>query len=104
MIVIASGRKTNRTTRLIYLCHEAEARGEVSYMVVMNAKRAFEVAQKAKELDLQIGFPLTFNEFLDRRWYAPHIKNFFIDDVDRLLKGLAQPIAIPAVTILKEEE
>lgn len=102
MIVIASGRKTSRTTQLINLCAEAEARGEISYIVVKNHERAQAVAQKARELGLTMGFPVTFNEFLSNRWSANNIKNFFIDDADQLLASLAAPAQIAAIVVLKE--
>lgn len=103
MKVIASGRKTSRTTQLIELCAELEAKGEISYIVVGTQREAHMVAQKAKELDLTIGFPITFDEFLNQQYFGPHIKHFLIDNVDHLLYRLTT-IHIAAVTILKEND
>lgn len=103
MIIIASGRKTSRTTRLIEMCAEAEAAGEVSYIVARHHQHAWNIAQKAKELGLTIGFPLTFEEFLIGKQHSRFIKNFFIDDADLLLQSMTHS-NVKAITVLKEPE
>lgn len=102
MRVICSGRKTSRTTQLIELCAAAEARKEVSYIVCHNHEQAYAIAQKAKELGLFIGFPLTYDEFLHGS-YGRNIANIFIDNVDFLLRRLT-PCHIAAVTIIKTDD
>lgn len=101
MRVIASGRKTSRTTQLIELCHEAEMRGEPSYIVCRDSEAARRVFDRAGEMHKRIKFPITFD---DLRLYAhPSIANLFIDDADKLLQTLT-PVRIATVTILKEPD
>lgn len=103
MQVILSGRKTSRTTRLIEMCAEAEKKGEISYIVCHSHEAAYAIKQKAEELNLFIGFPLTFGEFLDHQYHGKVIKNFYIDNADMLLQSLTA-VHIEAVVLEKEKE
>lgn len=104
MIVIHSGRKTSRTTRLIEMSAADEAEGKVNYIVVSNHNRAYKVKQKADELGLSIGFPLTFEEFVRRAYEGKHIHHFYIDDADQFLNFFSWPVPIKAVVFEKTDE
>lgn len=101
MRVIAGGRKTSRTTRLIEMSAELEAKGEVNYIVVATHEQAYRVAQKAKELDLNIGFPLTYVEFTQHQ-AGRNIQHFLIDNADHLLQSLT-PVHIAAIVVEAEQ-
>jgi hypothetical protein len=96
MQVIIGGRQTGKTTRLIKECAEAEARGEVSYIVCHSGQEARRIAQIAKEKGLQIGFPLTYDEFLKGQYSS--ISQLYIDNVDMLIRYISR-IRVEAVTI-----
>jgi hypothetical protein len=103
MRIIIGDRQTGKTQTLIRLCAEAEANGEVSYIVCHNRREAYRIAKLAEELNLKIGFPITYDEFLNLRGRS-FITRFFIDNADYLLKYLT-PYTIDTVTIntIKEE-
>jgi hypothetical protein len=84
------------------MCAEAEARGEVSYIVCHSQEEAYRIHQKAQELGLFIGFPLTYAEFLNFEYAASTIKNFFIDNADKLLQ-YQTPVHIEAIVVEKTE-
>lgn len=96
MVVIASGRQTGRTTKLIKACAEAEQRGEVSYIVCHSHPEAYRIAGQAKKMGLNIGFPITYDEFLKRQ-YSPHV-NLYIDNVDMLVRYMSTA-PIKAITV-----
>lgn len=100
MIVIASGRKTSRTTQLIHMSAEAIKEGKVNYIVVVDHRRAVIVAQKAKEMGLIIEFPLTFDEFYAQRYHGRNIDHFLIDDADCLLQYMSS-VPIKAIVVEK---
>lgn len=102
MRVIASGRKTGKTTAIIEAAAEAEARGEVCYIVCHSQNEAYRIAQKAKELNLNIGFPITHDEFLQGQ-YSSQIHHLLIDNVEFLLQRLAK-VPIEVVSINKERD
>lgn len=101
MEVITGGRRTGRTQKLIRLAAEAEARGEVSYIVCHSHQEATRIFRLADELGLKIGFPLSYEEFLTRKYSGMNIANLYIDNVEYLLQLLSH-VQIAAVTILKE--
>lgn len=96
--VIASGRKTSRTTRLIEMAAEFEAKHEVCYIVCKNHEQAYRIAQKARELNLNIGFPLTYDEFLSEDYHGNNIKKFLIDNADHLLQYMTS-VEIAAIVV-----
>lgn len=103
MKVVASGRQTGRTTTLIEMCHEAERRGEVSYMVCHSEGEARRIFQLAKELGKDIAMPITHLDFLNSKYHAPHIKYFYIDNLEFLLSRLTT-VPIAAITITTNDE
>lgn len=96
MHVIIGKRRSGRTTELIKLCAAAEARHEASYIVCHDPGR---VAAEANRLELFIAFPLTYDEFLEKRYYGTYIKNFFIDNVDLLLQYIAGSVNVAAIAV-----
>jgi hypothetical protein len=102
MNVILRHRKSGRTQSLIELCAEAEGRGEVSYIVCSSHVEAHRIAETAKEFNLNIGFPITYHEFLKGEYFGRNIKNFFIDNADHLLQSITT-VPIKAVTMEKSE-
>lgn len=102
MKVICGGRRTGRTTKLIEMAAEAEARREVSYIVCLNQKEARRIANQATSMDLNIGFPVTFDEFRHQQLAGQNIQNLFIDNAEFLLQSFT-PIRIKAITITDEE-
>jgi len=103
MIVLHSGRKTGRTTALIEMAAEAESKGQVCYIICSSHKAAYAIAQRAKEKGLNIGFPLTYDEFLRQDYYGKHINHFLIDNADHLLQHISGIVPVKAITVEKEE-
>lgn len=95
---ILRARQTGRTDELIKLCAEDEARGEVCYIVCMDQQEASRIFQRSQELELNIGFPVTFDEFLDHQYAARNIHHFYIDNADYLLRVLSK-VDIRAITM-----
>jgi len=96
--VITGGRQSGRTTRLIELCAEAEAKGEVSYIVCQSHSECYRIAKLAETMELRIAFPISYDEF--RSIGQGHfIKNFYIDNADTLLEWLAGPVSVKAITV-----
>ena len=98
MKIIAGGRQTGRTTQLIEMAAEAEARGEVCYIVCHSQNEAYRIANLARLKELSIGFPLTYSEFIHRRYHSPHIHHIYIDNVEMLIQHLSI-VPVAAITI-----
>jgi hypothetical protein len=102
MKVILRPRGTGRTEELIRLCAEAEKRGEVSYIICNSHDEAYRISMVAEELKLRIAFPITTVEFLERRYSAGNIKNFYFDNVDHFIQAMTN-VQIQAVTMEQQE-
>jgi hypothetical protein len=98
MKIILKPRQTGRTEELIRMCVEAEARGEVSYIVCFDQPEARRIFQRAIDLGFNMGFPITFDEFLNQEYAARNIRNFYIDNADHLLQRLSH-VTIQAITM-----
>lgn len=102
MNIIASGRQTAKTTKLIEMAAEAEARGEVCYIVCHSLREASRIAQIAKEKELSISFPISYDEFLHGRYSTRNIHHLYIDNAEQLLQRLSL-VPIEAMTINLDE-
>lgn len=102
MKLLYKHRQTGRTTELIQRCAKAEKNGEVSYIVCHTQNEAYRIAERAKQMNLIIGFPITFDEFLNHSYAGQNIDNFFIDNADMLLQRMAYGIKIHTISVTKE--
>lgn len=93
MLSIVGGRQQGKTSALIKLAHE-----HGGYIVVRSKTMAAEVANRAREVKMPIAFPLTYEEFLNKRYFGKGISKFWIDDADALLQSLTE-VPIEGITI-----
>lgn len=93
MLSIVGGRQQGKTTALIDLAHE-----HGGYIVVRSKSMAGEVADMARKMERNIAFPLTYEEFLNKRYYGKGISKFWIDDADALLQSLTS-VPIEGITL-----
>ena len=99
MRVIVGKRGSGKTEALIRL-----AAKESAYIVVADHKRAWIVERRAKEMDLAIPFPITFDEFVRKEWYGRLVSAFVIDDADDLVRWLAEYVPVLAITATEPDE
>lgn len=103
MKVIAGGRQSGRTTKLIHLCAEAEKNGEVAYIVCHSSHEAYRIARRARVLGYEgFPFPVSYDEFLRSQGFTFTTK-YFIDNVEMLLQRLT-PLTIGAISVTIEDE
>ena len=73
------------------------------YILVANPKRAEMLAKQARDMKLNIPFPVTLQEWLrsDNRFHGSSIRRdgLLIDDIDDVIKELFSPIEIKAVAL-----
>ena len=102
MEIIFRGCKSGKTTEII------KQSIENGYTIVCNSKKeAVSIYKQANILkeakQVIIPFPLTYDEFLTKRWFGKIITGFLIDDVDRLLHYISNGIPIKTITITNYE-
>ena len=93
MRVIVRGRQQGKTVDIIRAA--ADYNGYIVCCSFAECSRVFYVA---KELGVDIHFPISFSEFVDGR-FGPFVKEFHIDNVDMLLQQFARFVPIGTVTL-----
>jgi len=93
MQVIVGGRQIGKTTELIKMAHE-----NGGYIICRSKMMCGEIADMARKMEMRIAFPLTYEEFLNKRYYGKGISKFYIDDADALLQSMTA-VPIEAVTM-----
>lgn len=84
MNFIIRPRGFGKTTDLIRLAAQNDY-----YMVVHTQYEADRVFKQAKTMGLTIPFPITYDNFLEKRYAGSNIKGLVIDNADLLLQHLA---------------
>jgi len=84
MIIIDMGRGQGKTHQLI-----ARAAENNAHIICKDRTEAERISQSALDRGLNIPFPLTFSQFINREYIGKEIKEFMIDDVDMLLAYLS---------------
>ncbi|WP_424245912.1 hypothetical protein Dip510_000845 [Elusimicrobium posterum] len=96
MKIFTGSRGSGKTTEML----KALPKKGYGYIVVPNERFAREIVLEADELGIKINFPLTFNEFLNKRYYGKNIDWLVIDDVDALLSYITHSgVSIYAIAL-----
>ena len=100
MEVILRGRGDGKTTKLVKI--SADKRYTIVCIEQHNIALTLEIAER---LGLDIPKPITFQEFLDKRYKGRgnRIRGFLIDNADILLQSLSSDCPIYAVTMTKDD-
>lgn len=93
MKVIALPKGEGKTTELIKIASDG-----FYYMVVHSGDEAARVQKMAQSMGLDIPFPLTYNEFINKGYNRTGIRGFVIDNVDMLLQYISS-VPIQAITL-----
>lgn len=104
MDIIYRGRGCGKTTELIKRSYESGA-----YILVTDHKRARAIADHAKQLGVDIPYPITWPEW-ENTYYKNHgtgttgcVRNLLIDDADDLLALIFRGATIDAMTMTSDE-
>lgn len=95
MKVIYNGRGAGKTTELIKICAK-----QGGYIVCHSFNEAHRIFKQAKKLNLNIPLPISYQEFVNKEYYAKEVKKFHIDNVYMLVVYLSEvPIETITLTI-----
>ena len=100
MELIIKGRGKGKTTELIKRSAETQ-----TYILTVNKPRAHAVFWQAREMELNIPYPVTIDEYFSTHGFAgSFIKSVYIDDADEALKHIFSRVKIEAITITNKIE
>ena len=86
----------HKTTRLIEHAHNKKI-----YIICNSNQEAHRIKYESEKMGKFILFPLTYDDFIQGRYYARNIDSFVIDNVDMLLEHLSK-VPIDIITIRKD--
>jgi len=71
------------------------------YIITMNKNSCEHTMELAKKHNFKINFPLTLDEFLNKKFYSKGVKKVYFDNVDLMLQSLAyaRNVSIEAITL-----
>lgn len=100
MNIIYNGRRKGKTTELIKMSAEKNL-----YILVVNRNRQREVFELARDLNLNIPFPITVEEyFTSGKLRGSFINTILIDDADDILQQIFNTVVIDTITITDKED
>jgi len=94
MNIICRGRCEGKTTDLIKLAHN-----DGGVIICLSRDEAHRISVEAEKMKMDISYPITFNEFIEGRFYKPGIKSFYIDNAELLIQKMARNIPVKAITM-----
>lgn len=69
----------------------------------MDQDEASRIAGMANEMGCNIPFPITFREFIDKRYHSKNIKGFLIDNVEYLIQSMTT-VPVLGISISNTQE
>jgi len=99
MRVILGEKGSGKTTKLIEIAAKFGA-----YIVVRDYRKADEVFKIAKDMGYSIPYPISFFDFIHKKFNGCGISAFVIDDVDSLLQYVAGCVPVLAFSVTTGEE
>lgn len=94
MQIFVSGRQAGKTTQAIKLASE-----ENLYIICPDVRQVSLTWELAHKLRLPIPFPITWQEFLEKKYYGSNINGFVIDNLDMCIQAMtAVPIHMVTLT------
>ena len=105
MKIICGKRGKGKTSELIKLCYKNNLiPNNLTYILCPTRNDCIYISELARNLNLNIPFPVSINEFIRSTWAGTFIKNFLVDDIDRCLFELFRTsrFKFPVATLREE--
>ena len=105
MKIICGKRGKGKTSELIKLCYKSNLiPNNLTYILCPTRGDCVYISKMARDLNLNIPFPVSINEFMQSKWAGTFIKNFLVDDIDRCLFELFRTsrFKFPVATLREE--
>jgi hypothetical protein len=97
MKAVVAPRAGGKTTELIKMANK-----EWLYIVCIDRRAVENTANLARQLGIDIPFPITFEDLVYGRFHPPGIKGFLVDDVDVFLRQRSRGVPIHAIAVTGE--
>lgn len=91
---IILNRGCGKTTELI-----KKSANTGDYIVCRSISEASEIRDHAFVLGLKIPLPITYDEFINKRYRGKNISGFLIDNIEDLLQYISNRVPVKAITL-----
>jgi hypothetical protein len=96
--LIIDDRQTGRSTKLIKEC----SKYRYAIIVCPTHIRAKILFDYAKDIGYPIPLPISFEEFVEGRFFGRNIDAFFFDDLDESIRQMAHCVPVKGIVMLKD--
>jgi hypothetical protein len=97
MQIVFDKRESGKTDKLIDYCSKNNV-----YMVCKDFDEVDRVNLRAIEIKKPlINFPITFHDFMTKRYYGKGIRGFVIDNADLILQYISNDVPIEMISLTK---
>ncbi len=97
VIVRVLPRQGGKTTEMIRLAAE-----EWLYIVAITEEEGHRLYRKAIEAHINIPYPITWDDFVNRRYYSKGVNGFLIDNLDMCVQSMTT-VPVRAVTLTGDD-
>lgn len=101
MKIICKSRGGGKTTELI---EEAKKLKGYNLIVCKDRHTVHELWKIILEKEHNLPQPISFDEFIEGKYYGPNINVFLIDDADILIQYISKGVRIHAITFTNKKE
>lgn len=88
---------SGKTDALIKISHDT------GQYIVCRMSAVHEIASRARFLKTPVPFPISYGEFIEKRYYGKGIKGFLVDDVDALLNEMTRGVPVTQITMRSDD-
>lgn len=81
--IVSGARRTGRTTAMIRTAAESFA-----YIVCPDRRQVQHIQRMAQEMGVDILFPITWDDFVNGRYYGRGVRGFVIDNLDLCIQSM----------------
>jgi len=95
--MISSGRQSVRTIQLI-----KDASNCNGYIVCQSVKDCHRLMEEANKLNVYINFPLTYDEYINGKFYGKNINCFYVDNIEKIVTKFSNGVPVNGMTFNNE--
>lgn len=94
---IIKARQSGKTTELIKISAKSG-----DYIVCSSPKECQRIQLVAQGMNLNIPFPITYEDLIEKQYYGKNISGFLIDNIEMFLNYISLGVPVNALTMTDE--
>ncbi len=91
-------RRSGKTEQLLQRASKCNG-----YIVCMHANECSRMFRLAQKLNIDINFPITFSELLNKKLYHRGVRKVHIDNADAFIEHVSAGLDVQTITLTKKD-